>query len=278
MNDIKIAHATSNGIIFHSNKCPQIGTLAYIDDFGELKTKRVFTKICEMEDLIRTPFKFVTLCKKDFIILFDLLLLLVCAIIGYFTLNFNFFIAALYFSLIISFDFFKLLNTILNLKFTTYNGLSPGRFHAAEHMVINAYLDSQRIPTLDEIKKYSRFSKKCGSRFIISRVSMYTTISILMSLIPYIEHTSYFILLSALTILYIIDSKYGILRFLQFFVTNKPTDKELLVAIEGLKEHEITEQKILEDQKAVLESIADEYCHNFGAFSAPIDTIEKEKE
>ena len=276
MNDIKISQSTSNGIIFYSNKCSQIGTLAYIDDFGEIKTKRVFTRICEMEDFIRTPHKFVTICKKDFIILFDLLLVLVCAIVGYFTLNFNFFIAAIYFSFVISFDFFKLLNTTLNMKYTTYKGLSSSRFHAAEHMGINAYLDLQRVPTLDEIKKYSRFSKKCGSRFILSGVSMYTTISILMSLVPYIELIPYFIILSALTILYIIDSKFGILRFLQFFVTNKPTDKELLVAIEGLKQYEITEQKMLEDQKAVIKGIADDYCSYFSDFSELIDNIEKE--
>ncbi len=36
------------------------------------------------------------------------------------------------------------------------------RFHAAEHAAINAYYDLKRVPTLEEIKKYSNFSYRCG--------------------------------------------------------------------------------------------------------------------
>ena len=33
------------------------------------------------------------------------------------------------------------------------------RYHAAEHMVINAYYKLQRVPTIEETKESSRFSK-----------------------------------------------------------------------------------------------------------------------
>lgn len=272
---VNIAHATSNGIIFFSNHCSQIGTLAYFDENDKIQTKQVFTKICEFEDFINAPPRYTTLCKKQFILAFNLILALIAIAVAYFTLNFNFLIAVLYFSVTISSQFFYLINNILNIKFNTNNKYSIGRLHSAEHMVLNAYSILERAPTLDEIKKFSRFSKKCGSRLLLSKVCLYTIISILMALVPYIEFIPYIILLSVFTILFIIDSKTGILRFLQIFVTTKPTDKELLLAIEGIKQHEITEKQISEDPKSVSENIVKSFSDSLKNFEMIEMTFEQ---
>lgn len=47
------------------------------------------------------------------------------------------------------------------------------RFHSAEHMVSNAYTKVQRIPTIEEIKKSSRFDRYCSSRIYINKILIF---------------------------------------------------------------------------------------------------------
>lgn len=50
---------------------------------------------------------------------------------------------------------------IIRMKITKeYSNAS--KYIAASHMAINAYNDLHRIPTLEEAKKYSRFSSESG--------------------------------------------------------------------------------------------------------------------
>ena len=37
------------------------------------------------------------------------------------------------------------------------------KFHAAEHMILNAFRELDRLPTAEEVRKSSRFSNTCGS-------------------------------------------------------------------------------------------------------------------
>lgn len=259
MKRIHFAHAISNGIIFCSNKYPDISTLAYFDDTDEIKTRQVFTDVCEFEDFMRDPPKFVELCQKKNIILIDLLLIFLSTIITILTVNPSFLFSAIYFSIMISSDFLFMLRNILTIKSTNQRNLSKARFHSAEHMILNAYTKLQKIPTLDEVKKFSRFSANCGSRFMLSKIALYTIVSILMAIVHYIGIIPYLVLIGIIIIIFIIDSKTGFLRFLQVLVTSKPTDKELLLAIEGIKQFEITEKELSENPKAIAERIAQEY-------------------
>ena len=51
----------------------------------------------------------------------------------------------------------------------------------------------------------------------------------------------YLISIGIVIVFFIASTKHGLLNFLQIFVTNKPSVKELMVAIEGLKRFEIME-------------------------------------
>ena len=105
------------------------------------------------------------------------------------------------------------------------------RFHSAEHMVLNAYKKLKRVPSLSEISQFSRFNNVCGT-------NIYTQIIINFSLMfactfisnPFYELTG-MLLVNALVPNLVQN---GFLNFLQKFTTMSPTDKHLIVAIEGL--------------------------------------------
>lgn len=105
------------------------------------------------------------------------------------------------------------------------------RFHGAEHMAINCYEDLGRIPTLEEIKRYSRFSDYCGSNLF--------TVSFIYLLANFLCTFFNSILISGMSLLIFVPlldlfKISGILNYFQIFFTNKPTDKELKIAIQGL--------------------------------------------
>lgn len=110
------------------------------------------------------------------------------------------------------------------------------RFHGAEHMAINCYEDLGRIPTLDEIKRYSRFSDYCGSN-LFTMSFLYLLANFLCTFFNsiLISGMFFFILLPLLDLF----NLSGILNCFQIFFTNKPTDKELEIAIQGLKKWEM---------------------------------------
>lgn len=111
------------------------------------------------------------------------------------------------------------------------------KYHAAEHMACNAYKALQRVPTINEIREYSRFDWSCGTNTT-------TEIIIIFPLMSLAEKIYYFynwspialvIMTGVITISYLVLDRYGYLNFLQYFTTEKPDEIELLVAIEGLK-------------------------------------------
>ena len=104
-------------------------------------------------------------------------------------------------------------------------------------MVCNAYKALQRVPTINEIREYSRYSSSCGTNAT-------TEIIIILPLMSLAEKIYYFynwppivlvIMTGIITISVLVLERYGYLNFLQYFTTEKPDEIELLVAIEGLK-------------------------------------------
>ncbi len=99
------------------------------------------------------------------------------------------------------------------------------RFHGAEHQIINAFNKLGRIPTIDELQKFSRFSMFCGT----NSMANIGLISLLLLIETFIPHNA--ILIVVLWGLFIIN----VLNFFQYFTTSQPTDKEQRVAIEAIK-------------------------------------------
>ena len=129
------------------------------------------------------------------------------------------------------------MSVVLNfLKFYFDNRIILGenvlRYHAAEHMVFNAWQNLKKVPTLGEIKKFSRFHKLCGTNS--TTIFLGILISILLS--TFLVNIGLSIAMIACCICILIcANKLGYLNLLQFISTKEPTDKELTVAIKALK-------------------------------------------
>lgn len=171
---------------------------------------------------------------------FDILLISFCLLIK------NFFLVALsiYFSLFVSFDFFNLILSSYLMKSKNGSLVSLAKFHSAEHMAVNAYEQLQRIPTLGEIKRFSRFSKDCGFMLIIHRIVTHLSVIILLLFAIGGNMLAYSFALAIIPTFMVIAWRKGWFEFLQVLVTTPPTDNELEVAIEGLKKFEEMEEAL----------------------------------
>lgn len=109
------------------------------------------------------------------------------------------------------------------------------KYHAAEHMILNAYYDLKEVPTILEVRRYSKFHKRCGTNLAIE--------ILILSLITYIATciklniVNICILICIITLI-ILLFKLGKMNWFQYLTTQEPTDLELEVAIQGLKEWE----------------------------------------
>lgn len=243
------ARSKKNGIVFYSNTNPLIGSETTRDESGEIRTRAVYLPFCEFKDnigMIREKGKFF---DKKAVLIFDVLLVTVCMLTG----NIWFLLAAAYFSITISFDFFELINYIYQMKSKKGTMQSVAKYHAAEHMVINSYEKLKRIPTFEEVKKASRFSKTCGSRLLINKVVIYLLVSLSMAFVADWNIYLYLLLCVLIPITGIFADKNGWLRFLQVFVTAKPSDEHIELAIEGIKRYEEMEQSNNSGKPIVIE-------------------------
>ena len=151
---------------------------------------------------------------------------------------------SIYFALFVSFDFLDLALTSYLMKSKNGSLVSLAKPHAAEHMAINAYEQLQRIPTLDEIKNFSRFSKDCGFMIILSRIMTHLSVIILLLFAISGNMLAYYFALAIIPAFMVIAWRKGWFKFLEVFVTAPPTDSELEVAIEGLKKFEEMEEAL----------------------------------
>ena len=123
-------------------------------------------------------------------------------------------------------------------------GTQAKKYHAAEHMVLNAWRKTSSIPKIDDIRKFSRLSKDCGTCFIATKIFFSMLIFLFTSLL------GIYVLLFV-PVLYTFTQ---LLRHLHFFnwveygVTKTPTNKELEIAIAGLT-------AIVERETEILDSL-----------------------
>ena len=228
--------ATNNGVIYFSNY-PNKACMTYISDCGEIKRSLL---VFEKDSLSATIIPKQEI-EKNFRYLLTFIIDCVLILLAAFSKNENLFCLAAFFSLFVSLPLFKLVNMIFRMKITKeYKKAS--KYVAAGNMATNAYNKLGRIPTLEETKKYSRFSVNNGIVWTYIKITfnliLWTFLSFC-NLIPFI-----LCVFICLVIMFIVPFVYlrGYLNFLQIFVTTKPTDTELIVAIEGLKSYEEMEK------------------------------------
>lgn len=238
------ARSKKNGIVFYSNLFPFIGVQAFFDNYGNIKSKLIDKELDEFVDYVGTLNEGEKTLNKKKLIILDSVLILFSIIGCIFSGNFGLVLGSIFFSIFVSKDLYRFSKACYNMNLKDEKQRSTAMFHAAEHMVLNAYQTLKRIPSLEEAKKFSRFSKLCGSRAILSRMFMFSLITIAMFSILHYNNIIYLISVLSIVMFVVKSQKYGWLNFLQVFVTSKPTDKEIELAIEGLKQFEIMEKKI----------------------------------
>lgn len=129
--------------------------------------------------------------------------------------------------------FFYLLIAVLSLMFSISNGKKELlRNHGAEHMVFSAYKKLERIPTVEETKRFSRINNSCK----ISIFSAYITSQII-GFIVYIC-TGYVIpemLLYLIPLFFKTIFPFNFIgRLSQFFTTAEPEKHNIELAIAAL--------------------------------------------
>ena len=235
------ARSRNNGILFCSNICPFWGIEATVNESGEIQA--LFVSVPEHDsNIAKIIFKRNDLWK---IVAFDVLLVMLSLLAKSFLVTF----AAIYFSIMVSLKLFIFVRLAYESKSKNGKLHSFAKFHAAEHMVVNAYNKYQRVPTFEEVKKSSRFNKDCGSNLIMCDIVLGLSISINDAIIGiignvFIEFILLFIMM-CITLIVIIGGRKGWLKFFQYFITTPPTDKEIEVAIEGVKTFEKMENDFI---------------------------------
>lgn len=232
---IKYMQAFSEGVVYYSNSGTKACSTILKKD-GQilnelyLSSEPHFPKTFLPENEYEKNFSYFL------VLFFDALLIFFSAI----TKSTALLVATTLFSLNISLNLFKLLNIILEFKFGS--ATSTAKYVAASHMATNAYRDLQKVPTLEEVKKYSMYSADC--RIIWTFISVFSKTATCITILCLMTNVNIFTIFLAisisitLNILIVFLFTSGIMNFLQFFITSKPTDKELEVAIAGLEAYE----------------------------------------
>lgn len=223
---LKTKHARSmnNGIVFYSRRHKNYVTIVTIDEKNTIKTECITKKrynknkdknkskqekIEEMKEiLIELPFHFIFYTLVILAMMKDSMFGTRTFLIGHTIL------------LVVTFIVSK-----------NREDKNLHKFHAAEHMVLNAYRKLKRVPSLEEVWSYSRFSNSCGTNATTLVVMSYLLI-FASSFIPNVLY-SFLGMLASTGIVWILI-QCGFLNFLQNFNTIIPTDKELIVAITGM--------------------------------------------
>lgn len=269
---IEHARSDNNGITIFSTQEPLVAVKTFYDENNKIKSAIIFGS--SSMDSINASIDYGV--KNSTFYMANFLAIVVGIVLTAFTNNLFYLISAITFIVKDMFMNFEVLFRAIWYH-KTPNGIrrQASRYHAAEHKAINIYNKTHKVPTFAEIKKASRISKNCGSTIIFNDIfeDILTIIGIAIVffvLLPEVDSVykwlskfqlpkySYygaalgiflFITIAYITVFYsllIIVRKFKLVRFMQVFVTEEPTDREIYLAIEAIKNFEQME-KIYEE-------------------------------
>ena len=233
---IYLARSMENGIEFYSNYLPDHCATAIRETSGKIKCYwNVNTELYEAEE------------KFD---VTDILICFIIVITAIFTLNSRMATASMIFLIFGGQHVIYFIRSVIRIRLKRKR---LTRYHGAEHMSTAAYMDLNRIPTIQEVKKYSRFSEYCGSMYFINKVVKPICLSVVTLFFSY-DMSIIIRILIYLPILLLIDhiQKRGWFKYLQVLFIDKPPDQEIEVAIEGIKEYEKMEDSIKRNYKGAI--------------------------
>jgi len=256
---ILFAHARTNGITIQSPKYSFLNIVTTRDNNGVIHSD-IFPAFDSKLDLLgaftcKENFDFKRIRKQTLIT--NIFLLLIAFLLTWKTLNIGFILAATFWVIFASKDFWAFTNVAFQMKSRHGSEHSTARYHSAEHMVVNAYNQFGRVPSIEEAKQFSRFSKHCGSQSTINHLILSITTCILCCIACKIPIAIYLPLLIIIQGFCILASKKGWFKFFQAFVTEEPTEDELEVAIHGILYMQDAEKDFTDFLLADFEEFAD---------------------
>lgn len=233
---LEVVHASamSNGIKFYSQRQKGYMAVSTVDENEKIKVqwcnKREYIKEKKLADKMYDikEMLFYTLCLMPICILF-------ANVWEWFMRNHNAKDGACFF--LVWFPITLLLGFFDGYFVRRKKERNFFKYHAAEHMACNAYKALQRVPTINEIREYSRFNYSCGTNITTEIIIIFPLMSLAAKIYYFYNWPpiALVIMTGVITISYLVLERYGYLNFLQYFTTEKPDEIELRVAIEGLK-------------------------------------------
>ncbi len=242
------ARSHKNGIYFYSQVLPGIVLNAYLDEEDNFQKEIIIRDIDKNYEKEQNPkrLKNRKICNFLKILLASIIALAVVILVGYLIYSYigtnsAMVLAAIMYSMTVILKTITFATSSYDTKKVHSDGRSTAKFHSAEHMVYTAYHRLNRVPMFNELKETTKFSKNCGSLAVIRRW-VYEILFYVMYLliVLYCVCGLNLLVLAVYTLmvipLVIIERKFNFFMFLEVFFLSKPTDKELRLALKGLKE------------------------------------------
>ena len=238
-----LARSFENGIVFYSTVFNNKALKVFYDENDTIKMENVTD---EYEATVVKDKNYKETKKRYMKQAGVLSVILICLAIAL-TQNVHWVLAAIFFSLYTSYDVIAFYHMVNHVRKKDEKGRTIARFLAAKQKVLNAYAKKDNsIPNTEEVKKASPFSKDCEVQSTI-RTLVHTIIFTGILCLSALNAWLYLGVAVIYLILYALETKFSYLRVLQFFFMQEPTDKEIALAIEGLRELEIMENEFSEN-------------------------------
>ena len=239
------SRSTHNGIIFFSDGGSSLAIKATIDDEGNITSSTYFDFVDELEAFAHDFHNHVSdngAKHENFQKAYFISCFLIPFILGLVLRN-------LYWTLTLFFFMLNVLPTLYSVMKLTLPTLKKGskkykvaKFHSAQHMIVNAYEDLQRVPTLKELKEYSRLSMRCGARPLLNRFFFNTLLLLCLIFGVHTDILTYMLALVFCWVFSSLDRKFGFTIAFESLFLRKPSDRELNVAIEGIKQYDLMQE------------------------------------
>ena len=224
---ISSARSMDNGIQFYSKRHKGYVAISTVDELGNINTEWITIRKYKKEK--NRDNKIADIKRTLMYILYILPFVTIFTLLLEWAMSKDPMLAMRFF--LIGYAFILLGSFILTTYIESKKEKNPYKFHSAEHMVLNAYRKLKRVPSIEEVHEYSRFSNSCGTNGTTQIFISFT----LMFLCTFIHNPLYRVIgMFAVNVIVLVLLQCGFLNFLQNFTTMPPTQKELAVAIAGM--------------------------------------------
>ena len=227
------ARVESNSIIFYFNGNSKNGFKGYLDTSNNIQKERIIDNVPEFFDLeimsLKNIFQSFKAMFLYVILLLSSIILSICTSNTFPTFIFLYFFAFVWVKCAWAIISYK------NRRFGNKKEQLKARLHGAAHKTINAYNALNRVPTIEEIKKFSIFSQYCDSKRLLNYSIIFFVLIMIMPLEEFNIISQNISLLITLFFCAIILFKIDLFNFTQWLIVEEPTETELNVALRALE-------------------------------------------